>query len=210
MVAIAIIAKECLPGKVKTRLSPAFTHEEGAELASAALSDTMAAVSGASGVSRRILFFAGSASASQLTDFELLPQLEGSLDERLGYLFDVVDEPLLMVGMDTPQLAASVLSNLAEEWDRSDYDTCLGLAVDGGFWALGMKHPNGDLIRGVKMSQSTTGAEQLGRLHGSERSVLMLPEFNDVDTFADAQEVADLAPESQFGETFKRILSSKR
>ena len=41
---LMVIAKEPVPGRVKTRLTPAYTPAEAAELAEAALADTLAAV----------------------------------------------------------------------------------------------------------------------------------------------------------------------
>src|ERR1700683_3537384 len=55
---LMVIAKEPVPGRVKTRLTPAYTPAEAAELAEAALADTLAAVASTS-VTRRILALAG-------------------------------------------------------------------------------------------------------------------------------------------------------
>src|SRR6516225_11170362 len=41
---VVVIAKEPVPGRVKTRLTPPFTPAEAAELAEASLTDTLAAV----------------------------------------------------------------------------------------------------------------------------------------------------------------------
>ena len=43
-VTVVIMAKECLPGRVKTRLHPPFTLEEAARIAPAALDDTLASI----------------------------------------------------------------------------------------------------------------------------------------------------------------------
>ncbi|MYV71339.1 glycosyltransferase, partial [Streptomyces sp. SID2131] len=40
MTTLLVIAKQPLPGRVKTRLTPPFTPEEAASLAEAALADT--------------------------------------------------------------------------------------------------------------------------------------------------------------------------
>src|SRR6516165_4192357 len=53
-----VIAKEPVPGRVKTRLTPPFTPAEAALLAEAALADTLAAVA-ASPVSRHVLALDG-------------------------------------------------------------------------------------------------------------------------------------------------------
>ena len=55
---VIVIAKEPVPGRVKTRLTPPYTPAEAAELAEAALADTLAAVASAS-VARRVLALAG-------------------------------------------------------------------------------------------------------------------------------------------------------
>ena len=44
---VVVIAKEPIPGRVKTRLTPPFTPQQAAALAEAALADTLAAVAAA-------------------------------------------------------------------------------------------------------------------------------------------------------------------
>lgn len=55
---LLVIAKEPRPGRVKTRLTPPFTPQEAAELAEAALADTLAAVAAAP-AARRVLVLDG-------------------------------------------------------------------------------------------------------------------------------------------------------
>jgi len=203
MLTIAVIAKECIPGRVKTRLHPPFSLEEAAEIAAASLGDTLDVVRSVP-ADRRILFFDGSNPPAEADGFEILQQNEGTLDQRLGYLFDSVDGPLLMIGMDTPQVTHALLSPVVERW-HDDIDAWFGFASDGGFWALGMREPRGDLIRGVPMSQDDTGAHQLARLREAGLRVGMLPSLTDVDTIDDAFEVAALAPETVFATTLARF-----
>ena len=66
--------------------------------------------------------------------------------------------------MDTPQLTAAHLAPVLPTGRRTTIDAWFGPATDGGFWALGMREPRGDLIRGVPMSRDDTGAQQLRRL----------------------------------------------
>ncbi|MGW2523152.1 glycosyltransferase, partial [Streptomyces sp. NPDC001617] len=47
MTTLLVIAKEPLPGRVKTRLTPPFSPAEAAALAEAALGDTLRAVAAA-------------------------------------------------------------------------------------------------------------------------------------------------------------------
>lgn len=203
MLTIAVIAKECIPGRVKTRLHPPFSLEEAAEIACASLGDTLDVVS-AIPADRRILFFDGQNPPAEAGGFEVLQQNEGTLDQRLGYLFDSVDGPLLMIGMDTPQVTRELLEPALTRW-HDDIDAWFGFASDGGFWALGMREPDGSLIRGVAMSEAETGRDQLERLLEAELRVKLLAEINDVDSIDDAREVASIAPDGRFAEVFDRV-----
>lgn len=196
MTTLVIICKETLPGKVKTRLHPPLSLEQAAEVAAAAIADTIAATD-ALPATRRVLLFDGNRTPVGSERFDVIPQIGGGLDARLGALFDEVDGPTVLVGMDTPQLDAAVLAPAFEAWP-DDVDAWFGPANDGGFWALGLREPTGDLLRGVPMSQDDTGAHQLARLAEAGLRVAMLPELVDVDTIDDARQVAAVAPHGAF------------
>ena len=204
MTALVIIAKECLPGKVKTRLHPDVTFEQAAELAAAALADTLA-----TGLeldaTRRILLFDGTTPPAGAERYEVVRQVSGDLDERLAAVFDSLDEPTELVGMDTPQLRRGDLETVFP-WD-DDADFVFGPACDGGFWALGMRAPRGDLVRGVPMSQRITGRAQLIRLNRAGGTIRMLRPLTDIDTIVEAREVAARAPETAFARTLADIES---
>lgn len=199
MTTLVLIAKEPLPGKVKTRLTPALTPEQAAELAAACISDTIAAIAELP-ADRRVLAFDGDVIPVGAENYDVLPQSEGTLDQRLGAIFDSIAGPIVLIGMDTPQISAADLAPAFVGWPDG-IDAWFGPASDGGFWALGMREPNGDLIRGVPMSQDDTGARQLERLHSAGLRIGMLPELLDVDTIADAHTVAEIAPHTAFART---------
>ena len=198
-VTVAVVAKECLPGKVKTRLTPALSPEGAARVASASLADTLTTVR-ALPAARRVLFFDGQVVPDDAAGFEVLHQPGGGLDERLGFLFDAIDGPLLLVGMDTPQVSAD---DLAPVFDAPERDAWFGPAEDGGFWSLYLHDPSGDLLRGVPMSQDDTGAVQLARLTEAGLDVGILGELLDVDTVPDAERVAEIAPDSGFTQALR-------
>lgn len=200
MTTLIVIAKEPLPGKAKTRLHPPFTLEQAAALAAAAIDDTLAAVAGVN-ASRRILLFDGDRPPVSAGGYEIVPQSVGDLDERLAAAFDAVTGPTVLIGMDTPQLRAADLAPAFDGWP-GDVDAWFGPADDGGFWALGMREPRGDLIRGVPMSRNDTGALQLARLHDAGLRVGMLRELTDVDTIDDARRVAAAAPATAFARRY--------
>ncbi|CAN5189513.1 DUF2064 domain-containing protein [soil metagenome] len=206
MTTLIVIAKEPLPGRAKTRLHPPLSLEEAARLAAAAIDDTLTAVA-ALHPSRRILLFDGAHPPVSAGGYEIMPQVAGGLDERLAAAFDAVDGPTLLIGMDTPQLRADDLSPAFDRWP-DDVDAWFGPADDGGFWALGMREPRGDLIRGVPMSRSDTGAVQLARLADAGLRVGMLRELTDVDTYDDATTVASLAPATAFARLLSQLVAA--
>lgn len=188
MTAVAVIAKECLPGKVKTRLQPEYTPGEAAAIAAASLAETIAMMTSLP-ATRRILYFDGAVVPSAARDWDIIPQCSGGLDERIAALFDAVGEPMLLLGMDTPHLDPSYLGEVFAPWD--DTDAWFGPATDGGFWALGMREPDGSLVRGVPMSTSQTGLRQRERLADAGMTVRLLPSVTDIDTPADLRSAAE-------------------
>ena len=205
---LVIIAKETIPGRVKTRLHPALSFVQAAELAAASIADTIGALSGLP-AARRILAFDGDVvpREAQAAGFDVLPQSAGTLDERLANIFDQCSGPTVLIGMDTPQLTAADLAPAFTRWPTG-VDAWFGPASDGGFWALGMAKPTGDLVRGIPMSRSNTGRLQLNRLLDAGLSVAMLPRLTDVDTIETAREVAALAPYTGFSATLARFTSA--
>jgi glycosyltransferase A (GT-A) superfamily protein (DUF2064 family) len=189
---LLVIAKQPVPGRVKTRLVPPCTYEQAASLAQAALADTLHTVL-RTPARRRVLVLDGEPGPWLPAGFDIVPQCGGPLDERLAAAFATVTGPALLVGMDTPQITPGLL---AAGWQGAD--AVLGPADDGGFWALGLREPDPALLRGVPMSTPGTGAAQRSRLTGSGLRVAVLPQLRDVDTAADALFVASQAPRTRF------------
>lgn len=204
-VTLVLIAKETIPGKVKTRLHPPLSLTQAAELASAAIGDTLRALAPLPAV-RRVLLFDGDLTPEDSGDYEVLNQVSGTLDERLAAMFDTVDGPTLLIGMDTPQVSPADLAPVFAAWP-DEVDAFFGPATDGGFWALGLAKPDGALVRGIPMSRDDTGARQLERLRSVGLRVELLPTLSDVDTFDDAVAVAALAPTGTFAATLARFVA---
>jgi glycosyltransferase A (GT-A) superfamily protein (DUF2064 family) len=189
---LLVIAKEPVPGRVKTRLVPPCTHDQAAALAEAALTDTLHTVLLVP-ARRRVLVLEGRPGPWLPGGFDVVPQCGGPLDERLACALAAVHGPALLIGMDTPQVTSSLLTI---DWQGAD--AVFGPAADGGFWALGLRVPDPALLRGVPMSTTSTGAIQRARLLAAGLRVADLPQLRDVDTAADAVAVARLVPRSRF------------
>ncbi|WP_433225280.1 TIGR04282 family arsenosugar biosynthesis glycosyltransferase [Actinomadura formosensis] len=201
---LIVIAKEPVPGRVKTRLTSAYTPAEAAALAEAALRDTLAAAAAAPAV-RRTLALAGTPGPWLPGGFTVVAQRGGGLDERLAAAFTDAwaGRPLVLIGMDTPQVTPALLARAARLLARCD--AVLGPARDGGFWLLGLRRPQARLLRGVPMSRPDTGTVQLARLRDAGLRVGLLPELTDVDTPADARAVAAMAGGGRFAAAVRAL-----
>ncbi|NUK62452.1 DUF2064 domain-containing protein [Streptomyces lunaelactis] len=198
---LLVIAKAPVPGRVKTRLTPAYSPAEAACLAEAALLDTLDVVL-ATPVRRRVLVLDGRPGDWLPSGIEVVPQCAGGLDARLAHAFGLCDGPTLLIGMDTPQVTAELLTSGLE---LGPTDASFGPADDGGFWALGLAEPDPALLRGVPMSVPRTGAVQRRRLTGAGLTVRDMPLLRDVDTADDARLVAAEAPHTRFAATFAAL-----
>lgn len=206
---LLVVAKEPIPGRVKTRLSPPFTSGQAAEIAEASLTDTLAAVAQAR-ASRRVVALDGRPGPWLPGGVEVVPQAGGGLADRLEAAWTHAGAPGLQIGMDTPQVSAELLEeSLAPVTVTADgaprADAVLGLAEDGGWWAIGFRDPAPGAFAGVPMSTPDTGARQLDRLRALGLRVHLLPTLRDLDTAADAEAVAASAPATRTAGVLRRL-----
>jgi uncharacterized protein len=194
-IALAVIAKSPVPGRVKTRLSPPCSPQEAAALAEAALADTLAVVA-ATPATRRVLVLDGPPGEWLPSGVEVVEQRGAGLAERLAHAFDQVGEPAFLIGMDTPQVSPALLAAGQRAVARGA--AALGPADDGGYWGIGLPAPDARAFSGVPMSRAVTCAAQRAALERLGLEVTTLPRLRDVDTIGDARAVAALAPRGRF------------
>ena len=197
---LLVIAKEPVPGRVKTRLCPPCTPEQAAAVAAASLADTLRTVD-ATPATRRTLALCGTYVPP--AGWGLVRQRGDGLGQRLAYAFaDTAAHGLstLLIGMDTPQVTAAQLWAVAAALDR--VDAVLGPAEDGGWWALALRDPaTARVLSGVPMSTPDTCALTRRALHAYGLTVAYGPSLRDVDTAADAHAVAAAFPLGSFAAT---------
>ena len=199
---LMVIAKDPQPGRSKTRLCPPCRPEQAAALAEAALRDTLAVVMELD-VGRRVLVLDGDATRWQRPGLDVIAQRGDGLDERLEHAFADVAGPALLVGMDTPQLTARLLSEGLAALE--DHDAVLGPADDGGYWSVGLRDAPAGSFTGVPMSVAETLSRQRERFSELGLRTFEQPMLTDVDTIDDARAVAAQAPTSRFAGVLAEI-----
>jgi glycosyltransferase A (GT-A) superfamily protein (DUF2064 family) len=214
MTLLLVVAKAPVAGLAKTRLCPPATLEQAAGIAAAALLDTLdaalcapasAVVVALTGDPRRAA--RGSELAGALARTTVIPQRGTDFGDRLANAhldtaLQFAGQPVLQIGMDTPQLSApgprAQLHDALASLD-SGSSALLGPALDGGWWALGLADPQHAVaLRGVPMSRPDTGARTRTALRARGLAVHLLAQLSDVDTAEDARAVAHAAPHGRF------------
>ncbi|TXL57669.1 TIGR04282 family arsenosugar biosynthesis glycosyltransferase [Aeromicrobium terrae] len=199
---VLVVAKAPVPGLAKTRVARTVGDDSAADLAAAALLDTLDAVRGSD--LPAVVALTGDLSeaarseeiVAALDAVRVVPQEGETFGDRLAqaHLDADAGHGVVQIGMDTPQVTADDLleaTALLERWP-----SVLGPAEDGGWWLLGVRNGrDASALTSVRMSTSFTGQHT--------RTVLPHPvgelrRLCDVDTWADAQAVARQAPASRF------------
>jgi hypothetical protein len=88
-------------------------------------------------------------------------------------------------------------------------DAVLGLSDDGGYWGIGLKEPDPDMLIGVPMSRPDTYAAQRHLLIRRGLLVAELPRLRDVDLIEDAWAVASAIPRSRFARTLQQMNATR-
>lgn len=200
MTALVVLAKTPRPGDVKTRLCPPLTPEEAAEFAAAALRDTLD-VADRLAWSGRFLALDAPTGEWDRPGWTQIQQTAGGLDKRIGHALLAAQKaaagaPTLLIGMDTPHLRGADLRHARDL--LTDHDAVLGPAIDGGYWAIGLRQADPGLIHGVPMSCAVTGTAQLLRLLGAGLRVGLAAHYRDIDTIADARDASTTLRYSRF------------
>lgn len=188
---VLVMVKEPVPGRVKTRLSPPLSPQEAADCARACIADTLAAAL-ARPSSRTVVMLDGSPGAWLPPEVSVIAQQGHGLAERLAHAFSCVQGPALVIGMDTPQVSSALLW---PDLELDPADAVLGPALDGGYWALGMRQPDPRVFAGVPMSTAHTGAAQWAALQAHCARPRTLPMLRDLDTIDDAVAIAREYPD---------------
>lgn len=207
-VTLLVVAKAPEPGRAKTRLAASVGDRVAAEIAAAALLDTLDAVAAAP-VAQRVVALTGdvdgAASAAEirrrLASFGVIAQRGEDFGARLANAHaDASSDglPVLQIGMDTPQVTADLLTGCARR--LLEAPAVLGLALDGGWWVLGVGAPAmAQCLRTVPMSAPDTGEMTLKALRDKGIDVTTVQTMADVDVVEDVAMVREsCGPDSRF------------
>lgn len=190
---LVVVAKQPLPGKVKTRLSPQITLDDAAALYRCMLDDRLEEVGRLEGIDLAIAFTPAGARDAFLplarNGIALFAQRGGDLGERLHNIFiDTLSagyQAVSIIDSDSPDLPAATVAESFRLLLAKEADVVLGPCHDGGYYLVGMCQPHPELFTGIQWSTAEVLPATLKKAAGIGVTTELLSWWNDLDTFED-------------------------
>ena len=194
---LVIMAKNPVPGRVKTRLSPPLLQTEAAEVYRCFLADRLAEMSALEGIDLALAYTPAEAQATfaLLTPepFRLLAQRGASLSEKLVNLFrDTFAEGYRLAAVtdsDTPDLSCVIMRQAFGL--LASADVVFGPCQDGGYYLIGMNQDRPELFQEIPWSKDNVLTVSLKKAAELGLETALLPPQNDVDTYEDLLDFYD-------------------
>lgn len=197
---LILFARQPIAGQVKTRLQPALTPQQSADIATFMLRTT---------ASRATEFWPGDVylyatpdaqhpeflELNQTLHLFLAAQGSGDLGERMRRaLQDGITRrgAAAIMGCDVPQCAGSILESAYEHLARGR--SVLGPTMDGGYYFIGLQRDVPDVFVDMPWGSDKVLAETLARAAHAGIEFETLPVLRDVDTVEDLAAVAQDCP----------------
>jgi rSAM/selenodomain-associated transferase 1 len=196
-----IFAKPPEPGRVKTRLLPALSPQQAADVHRACLQDSLALVNRIPGCQKCLRVAAELNQTQELAaalglgrGWRVDIQRGRNLGERLHEAFDLVFRSgcrkVVVVGTDTPWMSGERLLRALAWLDAAD--VVLGPCTDGGYYLLGARRLVPQMFLGIPWSTSRACEATLRALEKAHAKYRLLPRDFDLDRPEDLERAAQL------------------
>lgn len=182
---LAQLAREPIPGQVKTRMTPFLTAERAADLHGAMVRHIAAKLCRLGALE---LWVAGDANAAffrdcqQLGNISLHEQAGGDLGARMQHIVDQGlsrADKVILVGSDVPGLDTDYIEQAVAALDHAD--AVLGPAEDGGYVLVGLAQRCDAIFNNMPWGTETVLARTLAALEESGLTRELLSSLPDVD-----------------------------
>lgn len=208
---LLVVAKAPVPGLAKTRIGRVRGHAHAAEIAAAALLDTLATAR-ATGWPVVVAMTGDLADAARRDDIQaallgtrVVEQRGDGFGERLAnaHLDADAGHGVVQVGMDSPQVTVDDYEKARDALRGGS--TVLGPASDGGWWLLGVRQGREAVVLPqVEMSRADTAERTVAALGGE---VAFLRTLTDIDTWEDVLTVAAELPDSHLSDAVQAVMA---
>lgn len=183
---VIVVAKQPVPGRVKTRLCPPLSPEQAAGLAVRFLDNTI----GIAQESRAEVWLgyapddAKAWFVQRYRGIGLVPQGTGDLGERMARLFEAAFRAgfgqVALVGTDTPALTTARIEECLDS--LAPNTLVLGPSEDGGYYLIGLTAAHPALFEGAPWSTDNVFVATMALAEEAGLRIVLLPFERDVDT----------------------------
>ena len=190
---LIIFAKDPVPGKVKTRLTPYLTHTDAAELYKAFFADTISKTDRLECEHVTIAYTPSNAESKFHTicgqSVNYIPQKGHNLGERMKNAFThSFNKDLgrtVIIGTDSPTLPVSYIRDAFDALKK--VPVTVGPTFDGGYYLIGLSEQDYTILDEIDWSTSRVFSQTLTRIQAINRQFYVLPPWYDVDTSDDLE-----------------------
>lgn len=186
---LMVFARYPRPGHAKTRLIPALGAHGAADLQQDMNHHTFnMARRWARSCERQVeIRFTGGDQAQMAgafgNDLRYVDQGQGSLGERLLRAFEHADAgglcAAVAIGADCPSLDPATIDTAFRALET--HDVVFGPASDGGYYLIGMRHPQAELFSGIAWGTADVYRQTCEKAHQLGWRVANLPVMDDID-----------------------------
>jgi len=192
--ALVVFIKKPEPGKTKTRLSPALTFKEAAELYTCFFMDVVETASQTKSVDLFLIFDPPEASdyfSSLAPGFFKTVQEGETLGERMSNayvgLFSQGYQRVVLIGSDLPHLSLNILEQ-SFQFLRQGYQAVIGPSQDGGYYLIGLIQYHPDIFK-LPMSTPEVLNQTIERIQQAGLRLALLPYNFDIDAIEDLEKL---------------------
>jgi uncharacterized protein len=216
--ALVVMANAPREEKAPNRLSSALSPEEAKRLYIAFLSDTFVLMEDVRDERENLALALCYTPEGEEEAFEeveregslMIPQRGENLGERLtncfADLFALSFESVVVIGADTPTLPGEYVFDAFECFETDD-DVVIGPTEDGGYYLVGMRKLHKRIFEDLPWGAAGALDATIERAREAELNLVLLPEWRDVDTPEDFEQLKrELAENKEAAKFTKRFL----
>ncbi len=190
---LIIFAKNPVPGKVKTRITPHITPTDAAKLYEAFIADI---VSNALKLQCERIVVAYTPLNAETSFHKIcgqsihyIPQEGYGLGERMKnafrHAFSKGSKSVVIIGTDSPTLPLPYIRNAFSALE--EVPIAIGPTFDGGYYLIGLSEQNEDIFDGIEWSTSSVFSQTLAKIRSVNKKFYLLSPWYDVDTPEDLE-----------------------
>ncbi|VAX37370.1 hypothetical protein MNBD_UNCLBAC01-900 [hydrothermal vent metagenome] len=186
--ALIIFAREPKDGKTKTRLLKDLDVKTVTQLYKTFLRKTFAIAKGTPNT-EHFIYYAGTGSSIPFlrkykNSFILRRQIGDNLGIRMHHAFTYCSKQkfnkIILIGTDCLTLTTQDIQKAFDKLNR--YDCVLGPAKDGGYYLIGLNHPQKKLFENIPWSTDSVLMQTIKQLQSLKKTYSLLRKQEDIDT----------------------------